>query len=660
MNFLSTGVKQVTRRLRRQRNRLALANARKTVEKAEIALGRHGWRALASDESVRGAYEDLLRLDGKVEAARGRIAEIEAAVQEQEANRARAWREHEENLDRLERQRRPVQDQLHALQNHLAEHARALPEQNAKRTALKAEQTALLKEEKRARRRAATDAERAGAQKEFDARRAALAEQAAQLTLARSGVQEPMAAGQREIKEVRARLNAIDKEVQAAHAALTARERDITLAIAERHKEIAAIRRQIGRIESEKAASYLAIGRRLSEHAPDALPDESATDLFAVSQKHRQSYERLVTMETTWLRESQHADKQDLRIFNFVVVTLGVFLAIALLLVFRTPGKRDWLPSNTQAILTVDVRGFTDADFTRALQAQAPDAWQAVWSGLVQTVAQVPQIDVRRQVSRITRALAPPTDASHEPVDCLLVVMRPTVDVDDLLRNKMVSAGGFKPQPGSVGGLPIYEKGTLAVAQIGPDTLALGSPASVRALIEVRLGLQNDLKSDAQLFSEFARLSDESPFRLVSHRPRELTFLTDPLLNAQMLGDCEALGLTLDMHEPLSAVFVLNAGTPQAADSMARLIQATPDQVLQLASAGPNLFIERPQVTTPTDRQVEWKFRMTAPAAREFLQRVSRLGLTGPDRKVVVGRALRLPSGSLAAGGAPALPFIPR
>ena len=40
MNFIATGVKEVTRRLRRSKNRLALANARKFVDKAETALGR--------------------------------------------------------------------------------------------------------------------------------------------------------------------------------------------------------------------------------------------------------------------------------------------------------------------------------------------------------------------------------------------------------------------------------------------------------------------------------------------------------------------------------------------------------------------------------------------------------------------------------------------
>ena len=199
-----------------------------------------------------------------------------------------------------------MQDHLHALQNRLAERARALPEQNAKRNALRAAQTALLKEEKRARRRANSDAERAEVQRTFDPRRAALAEQAAQLTLERSALAEPMAADQREIKETRARLSAIDKQVQAAHADLTEKDRAITLAVAERHKEIAAIRRTVARIESEKSASYLAVGRRLREGASAELPipDETVANLFAVSQKQQQAYERLVGLETASLRES--------------------------------------------------------------------------------------------------------------------------------------------------------------------------------------------------------------------------------------------------------------------------------------------------------------------------------------------------------------------
>lgn len=647
MNFLSTGVKEVTRRVLRQKNRLALANARKIVEKAETELGRHGWRELVDDERVRPAYEELLRLDETLAAAHARIADLERGVRDQEAGRETAQREHGATLERLAAEREPVQTGLHAAQERIAELSKALPAQNAKRAALQAQQRALLKEERLARWTArAGSLERINSQQNFDARRAALSEQATQLALERSAVVEPVAAGHREIKEIRARLRALDARVAEANADLAARERAITVAIAERVREIAVTRRQAARIEEEKSESYLVMGHQLAE-AEDltgdplaaAQPAGEKADLFLTSRQHRQSYVRLLGEDAALAQASRDADKQDLRIFNFVLVTAAVLIAATCLLIFRTPGRHEWLPGNTQALVTVNVRDFTDADFTRALQQHAPDAWQTVWSGLVQQVAEVPQIDVRRQVAHISRALAPADGPGGQAVDCLLVDFRASVDVDDLVRRRIRQEGGFSTRP--VGGLPIYEKQGLALAQIGPDTVALGSWESVETLIRVRLGLPSlprpnalpsDLRTDAQIFSDFSTLDEDSAFRLVTHRPRELLYLTDPLLNTPLLPGCEALGLTLDMHQPMSAILVFHAAKPSDAAGIARTLEATPDQVLQLASAGPNLFVERPMVKVVHDTQVEWKFRMTEPAAKEFLQKVSRVGLAGPEK----------------------------
>ncbi len=650
MNFLSTGVKEVTRRVLRQKNRLALANARKIVEKAETELGRHGWRELANDERVRPAYEALLRLDETLAAAHVRIAELERGVREQEDQHEQARGEHRAALDRLAAERQPAQDALHAAQERIAELSRALPEQNSKRAALQSAQRAFLKEERRARWTTRSGSpERAAFQKQFEERRAALSEQAAQLAFERSALLEPIAACHREIKEIRGQLRQLDARVAEADAELAARERAVAVAVAERIKEIAATRRQAARIEEDKSESYRTMGHQLAELA-DAAEDTSATpgksaregyDLFLTSREQRLSYARLLNEDAALLQASRDADKQDLRIFNFVGVTMAVLIAAVCLLIFRTPGRHEWLPGNTQALVTVNIRDFTDADFTRFLQQKEPDAWQAVWSGLVQKVAEVPQIDVRRQVLRISRALAPADGHGGLGVDCLLVDFRASVDVDDLVRRRIRQEGGFGTR--TVGGLPIYEKQGIALAQIGPDTVALGSWESVEALIRVRLGLPaaprpdalpGDLKTDAQIFSDFSTLDEDSAFRLVTHRPRELTYLTDPLLNTPLLGGCEALGLTLDMHEPVSAVFVLHATNAGSAGGIAKTLEAVPDQVLQLASAAPNLFIEKPTVTVVHDTQVEWKFRMTAPAAREFLQKVSRVGLAAGQAKV--------------------------
>ncbi len=632
MNFVNTGVRDVARKFRRQRNRLALANARKAVERAEIALGRAGWRSLPDDGRVRAAFENIAHHDGRIAEANAGIVRLEGMVREQEAAREQARTEHAEAARAIAAERPPFLHRLQDLQARLAVHGRTLQEQNTRRASLNAGQTALLREERRARRQSVllTEAERADRRRQFDDARASLAEQAALLAAARSSEAEAANADQRGIKEVRDALKALDQRAQEADAALAARERTAAMHIAQFHKEIAAIRRQAARIEQEKNDSFLAVGHLLAGQEP---PPPGADEPHAAARRLRASYERLEGLESTWQLESRHADRQDLRIFHFVAVTAAILVALALLLVFHQPGKRDWLPRNTEAILSLDVKNFTDTDFTKALQAAEPAAWQEVWTGLVRTVADVPAIDVRRQVSRITRALAPAA-GKFPAVDCLLVELRPNVDVEGIRKQLTMPAFGFEKR--NFNGLPLYEKGGLAAAQIGPDTLAVGSTESVEALVEVRLGLRADLKSDAQVFSEFQRLDDDGAFRLVTYRPRELTHLTDPLLDLALLQDCQSLGLTINVHEPVTAVFLLNAPDGARAAQIARQLTANPDQVLQLRGAGPNLFIEPPVVKTHGE-QVEWRFRMTQPAAKELLERVSRLELASTGGRKVAG-----------------------
>jgi hypothetical protein len=627
MNFVSTGVKEVTRRLLRQRNRIALANARKFVEKAEIALGRQAWRELADDPAVRPAYESLQRLEAEVVEANERVVDLEVRIHEHEATREASHREYTTELAQIEAERQPVQEALAAAQSRHEQRQKAMHEQQARKAELLAESSALEKERKRAG-RAPPGAEREEVQAQLEAKGAAIAGELAALNAALEEAAAPMQADEEEIKRARAALSELDASAQRSQSRLAIRERTTTLAIAGVLKEIAASRREATRVEHQKDVFFLVIGRRLAER--DEAPPE-ADELFNAARRHRQSYERLAGLDADWHRESQHANRQDLRIFNFVAVTLAVLLAVTLLLVLRTPSKRDWLPSNTEAIVSLNVSRFTDADFTRALQSQEPDTWQQVWTGLVQKVAEVPEINVREQVSRITHALAPSADHGP-PVDYLLVEMRGSVDLDAWVRANL-SKAPFKTS--LVDGLPIYqnEKAGVAVAQIGPQTLALGTSDAVMELIRVRLGLKDDLKSDAQFFSQFQRLDDDSPFRLVTDQPAELTYLTDPLLKTQLLSDCQALGLTIDLHETASAVFLFNGSNAAAVDRIAKLLEAEPDQVLQLQSAGPSLFIEPPTVRVH-DNQVEWRFKMTGLAAREFLQRVSRLGIARPGGTV--------------------------
>lgn len=610
MNFVSTGVQEVTRRLRRQRNRHALSSARRAADRADIELGRRGWEAVREDESVRSQLDALNKLSDDVEAANVKVRALDIQLHEQEVQRETARKEHQQALQQIEEERKPLQRTLEEKQVRLAEQNKKLQEHAAQVRALETEAAEIAKKSERS----PSEPDRP----EMAGRRGAIAQQLAELDAARPDLARAQEGSEQELTQLRASLLSLVQRGNQAKIALGSRDRAAAVAIAALVKQIAQLRRRVARIEEKKDPSFLPIGRHLTQLE---RPPEGAESQFAEAKRRRQSYERLIALEAAWLRESRDANKQDLRIFKFVVVTAAVLMAGGLLLFFRTPSKRDWLPRKTETILSLNVSRFAEGDFSHSLQAQEPNAWEAVWSGMVRKVAQTPGIDVRRQVSRITRALAP-SPGGGAPLDYLLVEFRPSTPMEALLTN-LRAKEGFAKNPGQ--GLPIYQKGDLALAQIGPETLAVGSFDIVEELVNVRLGLQQDLKSDDQFFTEFSALDDQSAFRLVTQQPASLSNLAGPFLDADVLARCRAVGLTLDLREPCTAVFVLDVADAAVAERIGRQLESTPDRILKLQSAGPNLFIEPPLVRT-RDNQVEWRFKMTQPAARELLERISQLG----------------------------------
>ena len=128
MNFLHTGIKAVSRRLRRQKNRLALAHAHGALEKAEIALGRTCWRRLEDMEepAAHGAVATLRLLEGELAENAAQIAALGEKVKAQETEREEARREAQAALAKIDEERRPVAQQEKEAQARLSEQAAAL------------------------------------------------------------------------------------------------------------------------------------------------------------------------------------------------------------------------------------------------------------------------------------------------------------------------------------------------------------------------------------------------------------------------------------------------------------------------------------------------------------------------------------------------------
>ena len=650
MNFFHTGIKAVSRRLRRQKNRLALGHARGALERAEISLGRTCWRRLEDmdEPAAHGAVATLRLLDGELAENAVQVAALGEKVQAQETEREAARREAQAALAKIDEERRPVVQQEKEAQVRLSEQSAALREHDRQTAELDAEHLSLLREHAQLQvTGGAADAEGADGvraremrRREINAQRAALPEKAARHKAARDAIATPLTELDVARRDVRERLAEFSRRATEVRGTLAAKEKSLTAAVAALNREIATIRRQADRIEEAKEEPFRQAGAVLADH--DAQPDSpEAEKLYEEVVRQRQALRSLHELEANWQQESDAANRQDLRIFHFVWVSCCIVLALSLLLIFRAPALREYLPENTESVVSLNVKRLSPADLAKALQEE-PDVWQQLSVGLVRKVAAVPEIHLENDVVRVTRATVPGDDT-----DYLLVEMESTGDVDELIRTLNHAGSPFSVD--IVDGLRRYtrwqdkERGP-SLARIGPKTLALGNYEAVEQLIHVRLGVRPDMRVDAEFLNEFARLDQDSALRVLTARPERLRTLTDPILSAALLDRerCDLIGLAVDLEpgRPVSARFLLRGTSAAQALSIANFLRASPDQALQLQAVGPNLFVEPPAVDQH-GQGVEWRFRMTTPAAKEFLQRVSRLGMAGGERPLAMTEEAR-------------------
>src|SRR6185503_19336624 len=96
---------------------------------------------------------------------------------------------------------------------------------------------------------------------------------------------------------------------------------------------------------------------------------------------------------------------QELRKFYFSVASVLALLSIILPLVFKSPPKRDWLPQETDSILSINSDQFERDELPKRWRKDLPDDWPKIWSGLIGAAARTPGLTLPRDAMRITRAL---------------------------------------------------------------------------------------------------------------------------------------------------------------------------------------------------------------------------------------------------------------
>jgi len=193
-------------------------------------------------------------------------------------------------------------------------------------------------------------------------------------------------------------------------------------------------------------------------------------------------------------------------------------------------------------------------------------------------------------------------------------------DVSQIIRSVQ---GDKEFQKRDVSGLPVWEKPDLALARVGPSTLAVGSSSEVDELVRVRLGIDLDLKITGQLFDRFQSLDSESALRLISRSPPDLTRMFHPIFVPELLENSQLLGLALTLQNPVKARLFLKLKSPESASELARNLHNEPQRWLRLQDSNLLLYAQPPEITRQA-ANLELHFNVAEETARLLLQRIAK------------------------------------
>src|SRR5213080_1229337 len=378
---------------------MALRHVKRQLQRSEIYLGREGTAQAASFPEVRNEIVALKKLEQEQKEVALRIAQIEDALKQIEAERAENARAQDEAISKLETEKKPILQQRDDAKNAATICERELASVESRLQANDLADRELLKQLSALQAQAPPPADLDTRTAALAGKRARLPQERAEIVRAREGSAEACRqatqklAAERNITRVRERFEATDR-------ALAEKVRTQQDALRD-------ARAQHQTVEERKNPAYLNIGRHL---ATRGIAPPNAPHLLHDVLRHRQSVQRHHEHREQLSVLSAQIDKQELRQFYFVILSILFLLAIVLPLVFQSPPKREWLPRETDAILSLNAEHFDRDDLPKKWRNE--DFWLQTWPGLIGAAAQTPRLRIPGDAARVTRAL---TTAENSP-----------------------------------------------------------------------------------------------------------------------------------------------------------------------------------------------------------------------------------------------------
>jgi hypothetical protein len=618
VNFIVTGLRELGLKVRRQRTRMILRHEKRLLQRSEIALGREGTSQAAHFPELRNEIVALKKLEQEQKEVALRIAQIEEGIKNIEAQRAANAKDQGEAMSKLETEKKPILQRRNDAKNasELCEREvnaveRRIQENDA------ADQDLLKKlSELHAADPPSSDLEAQVAN--IGARRARLPDERAELVRARLGSADASRLAKEKLASAEEELGAIEKNITKVRGDYEVRDKGFAESVKAQQEAVREAKQHHQVVEERKNPAYLNIGRHL---AAQGIAPPNAPHLLEQVRKHHVAVDQYQKHTAELALLSSQIDKQELRQFYFSVVSVIALLGIILPLVAKSPRKREWLPQQTESILSINVDQFDHADSLKRWQKEQPDAYQAAWNGLIGPAGRAPVLNLSRDAIRITRAT---TISDNESVrEYILIESRG--ELSKVIRAVQTDK---EFQKRTISGLAVWEKPDLALARVGPETLAIGTSSEVDQLVRVRLGIDVDLKITGQLFDRFEALDRESALRLISRNPPDLPHTYHPIFAPELLETTQLLGLALNLQNPVKARLLLKMKSPENASEFARNLHNEPQKWLRLQDSNLMLFTQTPDVSRQ-GANLEVRFNVPEEAVQLLLQRIAKTDVAG-------------------------------
>src|SRR5437588_6045852 len=422
---------------------MALRHEKRLLQKSEINLGREGTAQAANFPELRSEIVALKKLEQEQREVALRIARIEESIKKIEEERQQNAREETEAIAKLEAERKPLLQQRNQAKHNVDVVDRELAGVERRIQESEAADRGLSKQLSDLHVLNPPPADLEARSAAISARQARLPDERAELVRARLGSAEAVRVAKEKLSGVEAELAAIEKNISRTRSEFEARNRTLNDNIRAQQEAARDARARHQVVEERKNPAYLSIGQHL---AAKGVAPPNAPQLLQEAHRRRAAVDAQLQHKAELALVSSQIDKQELRKFYFSVFSVIVLLALILLVVFQSPRGREWLPQETDTILSINADQFEHADLGKRWRNEEP----ALWPGLVGAAASVPGLNLPHDAVRITRALT--TNEAGETREFNLVQARR--DVSKVIR-AITTDKTFQKR--SISGLPVWD-----------------------------------------------------------------------------------------------------------------------------------------------------------------------------------------------------------